>query len=202
MESDNNIIQILSTLEIACLVLAALFFIVAVVLFFVLDIRKVFNDVTGRTAKKEIANMRAQNVTSGSKAYKSSAVNKSRSKLTSKISASGKIQENKGIDLSLATEKIAGSRFEDESTLILNGGGSAQGGTTVLGGNETSVLGGAAAAGSGATTVLGGQDDGTVLLGGEAAPNDTTVLNGMQPTAGAAELVQEIVYIHTEEIIY
>lgn len=66
--------------SIAC----AVMFVVSVILFITLKIPNVIGDLTGRNAKKAIENIRKQNEASGGKAYKASAVNLERGRLTDK----------------------------------------------------------------------------------------------------------------------
>ena len=62
--------ETLSTLSIISFVLAAVALAVAIVLWFFFDIPTVIGDLTGRTARKSIAKMRAENEKSGVKKYK------------------------------------------------------------------------------------------------------------------------------------
>ena len=73
------------------LIACVIFFAIAVILFFVFRIPKIVSDLSGRTARKAIENIRLQNEQSGDKTYKSSAVNMERGKLTDKISQSGRL---------------------------------------------------------------------------------------------------------------
>ena len=73
---------------IAAIVMLAL----AVALFFVLKIPRVISDLSGRTARRAIEDIRRQNEASGDKSHRSSYVNMHRSKLTDKISPSRRIQ--------------------------------------------------------------------------------------------------------------
>ena len=57
------------------LIACGVFFVIAVLLFFTLRIPKVISDLTGRTARKAIENIRIQNEQSGDKAYQTTAVN-------------------------------------------------------------------------------------------------------------------------------
>lgn len=47
------------------LIACGIFFVIAVILFFTLNIPKVISDLTGRTARKAIENIRMQNEQSG-----------------------------------------------------------------------------------------------------------------------------------------
>lgn len=128
-------IELLQTLSLVSYIVAAVLFLAAIALFFLLDIKKVFGDVTGATARKAIADIRQQNEASGDKAYKPSPVNAARGKLTDKISESGRlVPQFESMGGSPGTEKF--------DTAILNPGANE---TTVLTqdsqpGGETTVL--------------------------------------------------------------
>lgn len=91
------------------LIACGVFFVIAVVLFFTLRIPKVISDLTGRTARKAIENIRMQNEQSGDKSYQSSAVNLERGKLTDKISQSGRLMPRDATPFGtgVITEKIS-----------------------------------------------------------------------------------------------
>lgn len=116
------------------LIACATFFVIAVVLFFALHIPQVISDLTGRTARKAIENIRLHNEQSGNKTYQSSAVNIQRGKLTDKISQSGRLIPNNATPFGtgVITEKISTQRLTCEELA---------GETTVLAiADETSVL--------------------------------------------------------------
>lgn len=201
------------------LVLCCVMFLVSVVLFFVLNIPKIISDLSGRTARKAIQDIRKQNEDTGHKSYQVSQVNRERGKLTDKISPSGRIvskNPSSQLGYSVETAKIAG--ITEETSLIANA-------------NETSVL-------SPDGIVLTGQNETTVLSQNEAVPvvqNETTVLSQdgavdlyptatVPATAGETEILSdavpvtepvadnnqsfsgfrvefEITYIHTNEVI-
>ena len=137
-------------------ILAAVMFIVSLVLFFVLKIPAVIGDLSGATAKKAIENIRNQNEESGEKAYKSSAVNKERGKLTDKISPSGSLHHTPSdkLGIGMKTEKISTQRLDIDDTS-----------------NETTVL-----SSGNETTVLSSANETTVLSNDVG---ETTVLDGM-----------------------
>lgn len=110
------------------LILAGIMLAVSVLLFFVLKIPAVIGDLSGRTAKKAIENIRNQNRNSGDKTYKSSLVNRQRGKLTEKISPSGSLipAGTSGAGGAMQTEKISGT---SETTVLDMADGSE---TTVL----------------------------------------------------------------------
>lgn len=147
-------IELLHTLSLAAYILAAILFVLAVILFFVLDIRKVLGDVTGATARKAIENIRQQNETSGEKFYKPSRVNAERGMVTDKISASGRLQRHlPGGGASPATEKFDTAKLNPQANE-----------TTILGAesNETTILT-AESSSAGETTVLGAETVDAVL---------------------------------------
>ena len=153
-------VELLQTLSLVAYIAAGVLFLVAVALFFLLDVPKLYGDVSGRTAKKAIEAIRQQNESTGNKAYKPSAVNAERGKLTDKITQSGRLQsQTAGLPVSVGTEKFATSTLAPQSNE-----------TTVLDGpaGETSVL----AQPAGETTVLTGtlpasqSGETTVLVGG------------------------------------
>lgn len=87
---------------------AVVFFLAAVILFFVLKIPKVIGDLSGATARKAIKNIRAQNENGGATIYKGSEFNKERGQLTDKISESGNIIKRNQYDgVGMQTEKIS-----------------------------------------------------------------------------------------------
>ncbi len=210
-----NLIETLGIAKFVCFGIAGLFLVVAVVLFFVLDITRVFGDLTGRTAKKEIENIRSKNVQSGDKKYKPSPVNQARGKLTEKINEDGSVQSRSGgIGTMFETEKISHHNTADGTT-VLSDGTQFGNDTTLLGeGDQTTVLNGGY---DNQTTVLSDEhnDQTTVLFGGydaqSSAQNDGTVVLDNQyteqttapeaPTVASATLVEEICFVHTNEII-
>lgn len=186
-------------------ILATVMFIVSLVLFFVLKIPAVIGDLSGATAKKAIENIRNQNEESGEKAYKSSAVNKERGKLTDKISPSESLHQapSDKLGIGMKTEKISTQRLDIDDT---------SNETTVLSsGNETTVLSSA-----NETTVLSNDVGETTVLDGINTANETTVLSQNMLTPGTVdfgntgelpplpaffEIEQDITFIHTQEVI-
>lgn len=129
----------------------AIMFLVSVILFVALKIPYVIGDLSGRNAKKAIEEIRRQNEISGDKVYKSSAVNLERGKLTDKISASGRIQNQyTSSGFGMRTEKISTMELEEttnDETTVLGQNQNNMDETTVLTetsqellGDETTVL--------------------------------------------------------------
>lgn len=138
-------IELLQTLSLVSYIIAGVLLLAGVALFFLLDVPKLYGDVSGRTAKKAIEAIRQQNETTGNKAYKPSAVNAERGKLTDKITQSGRLEsQTAGLPVSVGTEKFATSTLvpqPDETTVLKETAGE----TTVLSEDlstvgETSVL--------------------------------------------------------------
>lgn len=161
-------------------ILCGVMFIVSVLIFILLRIPKVISDLSGATARKAIKTIREQNEASGDKAYKVSAFNEARGKLTDKISPSGNIvqlhqTQLRGIDTArISTQELPIEEPVNETT-VLNSY------------NETTVLDNA---GAGETSVLS-----EIMSAGE-----TTVLNGAANDSAFA-IEYEITFIHTNEII-
>lgn len=177
-------------------ILAAIMFIISVILFIVLKIPSVIGYFSGATQRKAIEDMRNQNESTGQKTYKSSAVNKERGKLTDKISQSGSLIKNPSSSIwgAMSTEKISTQRLEEEAaneTTVLGGGNE----TTVLGSSETTVL-----SGMNETTVLNTSSV-EMLSGNMAMPNETSVLSPSMMPIGIFEIEYEVTFIHTEEVI-
>lgn len=55
-------IETLRFISLACYIAAGLFLVAAIILFFVMDVPKVYGEVTGKTAKKAISAMKQRNI--------------------------------------------------------------------------------------------------------------------------------------------
>ena len=157
-------------------ILAAIMFVVSVLVFFLLRIPTVIGDLTGANARKAIENIRSHNESTGDKTYRTSQVNRERGKLTDKISPSGRLIKDPSHSLhgAMATAKISTQQLTPEDAPA----------------SETTVLSGEP----------GGAASETTLLSNESYANETSVLNE-QPVANAFVIEYEITYIHTDEII-
>ncbi|WP_428909693.1 hypothetical protein [Niallia sp. Krafla_26] len=183
--------------------LAGLLFIVAIIMFIKMNIWSVIGDLTGRTAAKQIQEIREQNARTGNKHYRPSAFNLERGKLTEpvgsrklgrkggttrglrKFMTRGLTQETSrpGITQNLQTDRLPknvpvyqqyrGPVFEDTTVLTDPG---------VPMADETTVLGSEVASTVEETTVLGNEIEFTVqetsILGDEveSSVDATTVL--------------------------
>lgn len=181
---------------IACGIMVA----ISAVLFFTLRIPKVISDLSGRTARKAIEDIRLHNEQSGDKSYKSSAVNRERGKITDKISGSGRLIKNEEspFGTGVITEKISTQKLPPEETA---------GETSLLEqpAGETSVL----EQPVGETSLLEQPIGETSLLDqvAMAQPAGETSVLGVAPVQAAQTFEQvfaveyEITFIHTNEVI-
>lgn len=153
-------------------ILSAIMLVISITLFIVLRIPNVISDLTGRTARKAIENIRNQNESSGNKTYRSSLVNQERGKLTDKISPSGQLIKEPSASLhgAMYTEKI---------------------GTQPL---FTDIP-------EGIYPNMNGDSDATTLLDTQVS-NETTVLSQEKAIEQVVfEIEYEITYIHSNETI-
>ena len=197
-----------------CLALSIISFLVAVFLFFKLRIINVIGDLSGSNAKKAIENIRQQNENSGNKAFNPSPVNKSRGKITDKITLSGKVQNTPSSSgISVGTEKIRVENNTEETTVLANDSHDNE--TTVLANgsydNETTVLGNASFGDEptvpdyrsvdGETTVLGvgSASTGELPLAYDGA---TVKQSGDSRTLRSQVVIEEeITFVHSNEQI-
>lgn len=190
--------EIYRYISFGALALCLMAFALAVVLFFLFRIPKVISDLTGRTARKAIENIRLQNERTGDKTYQSSAVNLARGKVTDKISKSGRLirRAETPFGTGTITEKISTQELVDTGATDVLGD---SGATEVLGdAGATEVLGDAGAtevlSNAGATEVL--SDAGaTEVLSPAAAPVYAA------PQMPVFTLEYDMVFIHTNETI-
>ena len=151
-------IEQLQIISYVCFILAAVFFVVSVALFFILKIAQVFGYLTGINAKRAIEDIQSQNAVteSGQLTLGKSQKKSKHNSLSRRLS-----RENDSTVISTAKLSTSKLRKEAEDTAALTSSE-----TTVLTGAETTVLSGSE------TTVLSPQET-TVLSGSE-----TTVLAG------------------------
>lgn len=116
-------VELLQILSVAAYILAVVMLVVSIILFFVLNIRKVIGNLSGSTAKKAINDIRQKNEMSGRKSYKPSAFNLARGKITDKMTPSGNIaNQGYGDTVSPITEKFSTLDLnpQSEETTILD----------------------------------------------------------------------------------
>lgn len=152
---------------------------VTLILFFVLKIPGVIGDLSGRSARKAIADIRNHNMSANTD-------NIGSGKLTDKITASGRLMERRDSSGNKYTDKISTEKLIEQNKL------SGSNETTLLNnGNETTVLN----AGN-ETTVLNSYSSGqTVILNSETAG-----FKDIQ-SAGYVNVESDITFIHSAEII-
>lgn len=79
--------ETLSMISIIAFVLAGICLVVTLILFIYFKIPSIIGDLSGKTARKSIEQMRQNNEKTGKKSYKTSKVNEKRGKLTDSISS-------------------------------------------------------------------------------------------------------------------
>lgn len=132
--------ETLQLLSIISFAVAAACLVLAIFLWFFFKIPNVIGDLSGRTARKSIARMRAANEKSGSKSYKESKANAERGKLTGTMPGiqkkktdglndnkpeTGLLNDNKaeGVEsetTSMLESETTGLLVDDEATAPLN----------------------------------------------------------------------------------
>ncbi len=152
---------------------------VTLILFFVLKIPGVIGDLSGRTARKAIADIRNHNMSANTD-------NIGSGKLTDKITASGRLMERRDSSGNKYTDKISTEKLIEQNKL------SGSNETTLLNNaNETTVLNT-----GNETTVLDSYSSGqTVILN-----SDTAGFKDIQ-SAGYVNVESDITFIHSAEII-
>ncbi len=119
--------QIYTIISITAFSLAGIFFLTSCFLWFKFGIMKIIGDLSGRTAKKSIEQMRANNEKTGRKDFRPTPVAKERGKLTETIDKQeGKAFESKAVPVidNMATEplnenEIMGTELLQEGTEVL-----------------------------------------------------------------------------------
>lgn len=156
-------------------IIAGVSLLVAIYSFVRFNIPQIIGELSGRTAKKSIAQMRDKNVKTGDKSHRPSPAAKERGTLTDKIEKKEMVKVNtataeEGTELLNSTEKL--------STNIQ---------TELLNENETEL------SDDNATTVL--SEETTVLTN-----NDNSQIN-VSNDSNDFKIIQNIVLIHTNETI-
>lgn len=171
--------QTLQTLSIISFAVAGVCLVLAVFFWFFFKIPTVVGDLSGKTARKSIAKMRAANEKTGAKAYKGSKTNAERGKLTVSILDAGKSDKknttadpNKPETGLLAENKADG--LDSEATGMLD--------------EETGRL-------DEETGFLDSEATGLLIDENKTAP--------LYTTAGdkRLEMLEEVMFVHTDEVI-
>lgn len=172
----------LNTISIVAFVLAAIFFVIAVVLFFVFDIPSVWGELSGKTAAKQVAEIRAanRNVTS-----------RRRVASDEKVRKTGKTGNTSTMQARQASRTQA-VNYVPETDLLVE--------ETALLTEETALLTEETALLTEETTVLGGE---TTLLSPfmETVDEGTTLLAEDKQLADNFVVIQNVVIVHTNEKI-
>lgn len=174
--------EVLSIISLVSFIIAGISFALAVTFFFVFKIPNVIGDLSGRNAQRSIAQLRAINEKSGSKAYKTSETNAKRGKLTGTMEDSGKLKKKNKKSGEL--KKKSSTDEERPETGLLE--------SNVVEKSDVQQ------------TELLDTNDETGLLGD---PNETETLelasNKAKPRIGGKklEIIEEIISIHTNESI-
>ena len=174
--------EVLSIISLVSFIIAGISFALAVTFFFVFKIPNVIGDLSGRNAQRSIAQLRAINEKSGSKAYKTSETNAKRGKLTGTMEESGKLKKKNKKSGEL--KKKSSTDEERPETGLLESNLADNGDV-----QQTELL---------------DTNDETGLLGD---PNETETLelasNKAKPSIGGKklEMIEDIMLIHTEEVI-
>lgn len=128
-----EMIKLLSTIT---FIVAAIFLLLSIFLFFRFKIIMIINDLSGRTARKAIAQIRDKNLRSGDKPFRSSSVNVSRGKLTEPIPdiTTKKTDKLEGVSAPLENAETTIFREDGTTELLVSDEN-----TTVLAGAEMST---------------------------------------------------------------
>ena len=175
-----------------CLALSILFLVIAITIFWVLDIRTTIGYLTGRRAKKEIKELEEANGVSGRLMTKSKSMQYVAQEMKNdmgvrqpaepgmrKVEHAVEPAAKTNVPQLQTTEELrADSSSESEQTQLMG-----EQYTECLNGNETEVL----------------IEQGTVLLG--STKNHTERLSANKSGIGKFLIVREVIMIHTEEVI-
>lgn len=164
--------QTLQTLSIISFAVAGVCLVLAIFFWFFFKIPTVIGDLSGRTARKSIAKMRAANEKTGAKSYKESKTNAERGKLTGTMPDSGKLKKKKDVPDDGKPE------------------------TGLLADNMVESLD------SEATGILGSETTGLLIDENATAPLDSPTHKQVARTGGKKlDIIEEVMIIHTDEVI-
>ncbi len=168
--------ELLSTLSTVAFVVAGVSLALSVFFWFFFRIPTVIGDLSGKNAKKSIAKARANNEKSGNKSFKPSATNQERGKLTETMA--GLTPETNHKPKSNVKKKVPknNGNFNDE--------------TDILSSNKS-----VGALGSETTGLLNESEETTLLAETTKTPAPERV------GSKVLNILEEIVYIHTDEVI-
>lgn len=172
--------QTLQTLSIISFAVAGVCLVLAVFFWFFFKIPTVIGDLSGRTARKSIAKMRAANEKTGTKSYKESRTNVERGKLTDTMPDSDKLKKERAVSDNGKLE--TGLLSENKADSVES--------------EETGLLGEA-------TSILGSETTGLLVDENATAPLLDAPVQKYPACAGGKklEMIYEVMLIHTDEVI-
>lgn len=173
--------EILSLISTISFVIAAISFVVAVFFWFNFKIPAVIGDLSGRTAKKSIAQMRANNERVGGRGYRPSSTNARRGRLTDTMQHSSKLTGT-----SNAIEVKRNVPVEDSTSK-----------TELLETNKAEIT-------SGQQTDLLDASEATELLTSEdttVSLNEETKSPAKRMNSKKLTMLDEVILVHTDEVI-
>lgn len=173
--------EILSLVSLISYIIAGICLVLAVFFWFAFKIPSVIGDLSGRTARKSIARMRASNEKAGGQGYKPSAANASRGKLTDTMQHSKKLTAD--TPKAKAKSKAADSTGMPETGLLST--------------NK------AEPASADQTDLLAGRETTGLLIDEDAtAPLNNEPVKRIKRVGGKKlDMIDEVIYIHTDEVI-
>ncbi len=175
--------EILSLVSLISYIIAGICLVLAVFFWFAFKIPSVIGDLSGRTARKSIARMRASNEKAGGQGYKPSAANASRGKLTDTMQHSKKLATDTPKSKAKSKSKGADSSGMPETGLLSSNK------AEPVSADQTDVLAGRE------TTGLLIDEDATAPLHNEPVKRIKRV-GGKKLT-----MIDEVISIHTDEVI-
>lgn len=172
--------ETLSTLSIISFAVAGVCFAIAVFFFFFFKIPTVIGDLSGKTARKSIAKMRAANEKTGNKSYKESKTNLNRGKVTDTMHNFGK-----------TSKKVSANNGTNPETGLLNENKAVKNVS-----EETALLD------DEATGFLDDETTGLLVDADATAPLDNQVQSVSKRTGGKKlVMIDEVMLVHTDEVI-
>lgn len=169
-------------------IIAIVFALIALITWFLFKILSVIGDLSGRTAKKSIENMRKYNESSGDNSYKLSQANNNRVKLTDTMEQDNKKKHNSKevhYETGLLDENKA-KQYDTEETGIL------------LDNEETAML-----VDDEGTGVLMDDEVTSLLMSDESTSRLTEGNEKYRLEEKNIEpvMIEEVIYIHTDEVM-
>lgn len=172
-------VHTLQTLSIISFAVAGVCLVVSVFFWFFFKIPTVIGDLSGRTARKSIAKMRAANEKNGTKTYKTSKTNAERGKLTDTMPNMSKSKNKKEVDNNSKPETglLAENRADGPESEVT---GMLDKGTEILDYDATGLL----------------IDENATVSLDTPAQKSTARIDGIK-----LEIIEDVMMIHTDEVI-